>query len=87
VAFINALCQWLDSDKIAEVVRLNSEDADKSSCHSHDFCDANQAMINALARFSLDFCGQDEAQCSLINKAWDLAKAAKFDVNNVKEKP
>ena len=47
-------------------------------CASHDLCDANQAMIDALGRFNVEYDSQDEAQGKLIDAAWSLAKAQGF---------
>lgn len=77
--FCRVLNEWLTPDQIAEVNARNAAETDENICHSHDFCDANQAMLDAMAVFGLDFESTDE-QNTLINAAWDLAKAAGFSI-------
>lgn len=62
-----------------QVRNLNAKETNKSICHSHDFCDANEAMIQAwqsLTSLDLD-CG-DDGHAELMNKAWDISKSAGF---------
>lgn len=74
-AFAEELNSTLTPEQMEEVNLRNTEDTDKSICHSHDFTDANQVMLNALARFGMDFSVDGTA---LINDAWDIAKCAEF---------
>ena len=69
----------LGAAQFAEVKRLNGVQADKSICHSHDFCDANVAMADAIR----EICGVDGRRLDLRdadaqefwNDAWREAKA------------
>ncbi len=89
--FCRTLRHWLTPEELAEAVRLNAAETDPGICHTHDFCDANQAMLDAFAsvvgRSWRDAepigdntepaeWGLDDA---LIDAAWDIAKAARFN--------
>ena len=49
--FVATLREWLTADEFAEMQRLNTAKTDPNVCHSHDFCDANMAMLDALESF------------------------------------
>ena len=70
--------EWLTPEQCQQIDAMNAAEQDKSICHSHDFCDSNQAMIDALGRFNVELDLQDEKQVNLINSAWDIAKASGF---------
>jgi hypothetical protein len=76
-AFAEELNSTLTAEQMDEVNRLNAEEADKNICHSHDFCDANQVMIDVLGE---EFENSDE-QNKLISEAWEIAKNAEFSVS------
>lgn len=82
-AFCKALGRMLTPAEIAEAVRHNKIEANPGICHSHDHCDANVAMIEALEACGLELDVQDEAQHALCNAAWDMAKAAGFKAEQV----
>lgn len=45
-------------------------------CASHDFCDANMAMLAAFERIARrDFNADSDSDVSLWNRAWSMAKA------------
>lgn len=75
-AFSEELGRVLTAEQMDEVNRLNATETNKSICHSHDFCDANQVMLDALG-------GENEGQDDLITQAWDIAKNAEFDVSQI----
>jgi hypothetical protein len=77
-AFCEELSRNLTPEQLDEVNRLNAEDSD-NICHSHDFCDANQVMLDAMGA---EFENTDE-QNTLINQAWAIAKAAEFSAYEV----
>lgn len=73
--------EWLTPAQCREIDRRNAESrlaGDFGVCHSHDFCDANQAMLDALARFNVEPDLQDDRQASLITDAWNIAKEHGF---------
>jgi ribosomal protein L16 Arg81 hydroxylase len=76
--FCRVLNEWLTPEQIAEVNRLNAAETDSNVCHSHDFCDANQALIDAHPEMEVD--AGCEKQTAVIDKAWNIAKARGFKV-------
>jgi len=76
--FSSILREWLTPEQLASVNAMNRSDEDKSICHTHDVCDPNQAMIDALASFGIDW-SPDEMP--LIDDAWGIAKANGFGAN------
>lgn len=53
----------------------NAKEQNKSICHSHDYCDANQVMLDAfLDAFGREVNLQADPDTELINAAWDIAK-------------
>lgn len=46
-SFARALRHEVGRKSYHEIVRLNAAETDPSICHSHDFCDANMAMLSA----------------------------------------
>ncbi len=48
----------------------------KNCCASHDFCDPNEAMAQALQAFGVSF---SPFLCEGINEAWELAQKRGFD--------
>lgn len=87
--FCRVLKEWLNIAEQALVIERNNAEPDQSSiCHTHDFCDANQAMLNA---WEVVF-GKDESPAitegmmdemrafdlRLWNAAWTKAKNEKF---------
>lgn len=75
-AFAEKLNEVLTAEQMEQVNDLNAgaRYAGLNVCHSHDFCDANQVMLDALGE---EFDNSDE-QNKLINEAWEIAKRAEF---------
>lgn len=85
-AFIDALHEELGAELVAEVVERNRADDDPLVCHSHDFCDANMTMEAAWIDLGVTEDGpdaEDEQQTALWSRAWDLAKRAEFNSDNL----
>lgn len=78
VKFCENIGAWLDDEQIAEVNRRNASEANPNICHSHDFCDANQAMIDAVGE---EFYNSDPQNAN-INEAWMMAKSWGFQCPN-----
>lgn len=74
--FASALRDMLGGD-LSEVNRRN-ETAAAGVCHSHDFCDANMAAIDAMAAFGMPWDHEDHRLVELVTSAWDLAMVNKF---------
>jgi hypothetical protein len=91
-AFAEELNSNLTPEQIDEVNRLNVEEADKAICHSHDFTDANQLMIDAMGddyermevlkekqpHLTEEEAAELESLWALINEAWAIAKSNEF---------
>ena len=76
--FKEVLRRWLTPARLQVVDDRNKAETDPRICHSHDLCDSNQAMIDALGKYGIEFNGQDDQQHNLINAAWDIAKKEGF---------
>ncbi len=79
-AFSRVLRQWLTAEQMREVVARNrAEQYGKGICASHDFCDANMAMLEAWESLSTtqQDC-QSEEQARIWSAAWDIAKGKEF---------
>lgn len=61
-----------------EVVKRNKAETDPIICHTHDFCDSNQTMLDAMESFGMEFDIHDEKQHRLIVEAWNIAKGSGF---------
>src|SRR5688500_6323432 len=81
--FCRILNEWLDPSEIREINRRNALPEYTGCCASHDFCDPNQAMADALEVFGIEFHPE---LCDLINAAWDLAKGRQFAAPDSGEK-
>lgn len=77
--FSRQLSAQLTTLEMASVVARNAIDTNPNVCHSHDFCDANQVMLDAMTALGAtgEYSG-DAAQVDLINEAWVIARAADF---------
>lgn len=74
-AFAEVLRQWLTREELETIRSRNASQNDPGICHSHDFCDANMAMAPAFEQVTGREPESDsEADASLWNDAWDLAK-------------
>jgi hypothetical protein len=80
--FVTILEEWLTPEEF-ETVRTRNDAREPGVCHSHDFCDANEAMaqacIDVLGRHPRVIDdrpasdGEHEADNLLWNRAWDWA--------------
>lgn len=78
LAIVGVLAYSVLRDWNNMIVSRNNVESNQSICHSHDFCDPNQAMIDALDTFGVDFDCQNEKQGALIDAAWAMAKSKGF---------
>lgn len=86
LAFATVLHEWLDEDEIKQVVERNGTEAYTDYCASHDFCDANMAMLEAIQTLAgltddsaaLNAQTEGDPDNRLWNDAWSLAKEAGF---------
>jgi len=68
-AFLNILRETLTADEWRQMCAANATETNPHVCHSHDYCDANEAMAGAFARLGLDPLTEDR----LWNAAWRAA--------------
>lgn len=80
--FSRRLRDALTVDELAEVVAANARERSPLICHSHDYCDANQVMLDAEEAIGLESFPEDERERaeerSLVDEAWCIAKARGF---------
>lgn len=77
--FIFELALEIGADKFFTVCQLNMGETEEGICHSHDFCDANMVMDEAMRAIGIDPLPADEDGMpewvnELWNKSWDIAK-------------
>lgn len=68
--------QLIDTIGREKLILANQENERRNddSCATHDYCDANQCMIDAMEK-----CGYDATkEIEICNSVWDLAKALRF---------
>lgn len=85
--FTYLLEKEIGDDNMTNVVRLNRLMEDKTSCASHDFCDANMVMLQAFQEVDTpapneltDGFEEHEEACELWNAAWDFAAKHLFAI-------
>lgn len=77
-------------DRINDVIERNATEENPDACHSHDFCDANEIMLQAWRDCGLSedaIVGgnpADDAHC-LWETAWDIAKEYDFEPDDYAE--
>lgn len=76
--FSKVLLDWLGEAKLREVISLNK--ADENSCHTHDFCDSNMAMDEAMKSegFTDEQILHNAEFHPLWDKAWRMARENNF---------
>jgi len=74
-AFSRNMRESLTADELVKVNERNATPEYAGACASHDFCDANELMLKALADVGRIF---DQSQTDLMNAAWDLSRANGF---------
>jgi hypothetical protein len=84
--FSTVLRKWLTDSEILEINTANAASGyDVSICASHDYCDANMAMLEAVSNAigipvdDIDIDVSDPRFCEMVNAAWAIAKQADFD--------
>lgn len=74
--FAEILKDWLTEAEWEEMRRRNAAETEHGVCHSHDFCDANMAMAEALQESGVIVIGDgviDDDGVTIWNAAWDHA--------------
>lgn len=84
-AFIKVVEYNLTAPQIEQVVKLNKTFDYISCCATHDFCDANELMAEAFKTVvGTEIDLQNDVHLDLWNNAWNIAKQAEFNTNNLK---
>ena len=86
--FSVVLRQWLTDSDIYEINAANAASGyDASTCATHDYCDANMAMLEAVSNATGipvdDIDVSDARFCDRSNEAWAIAKRADFDLRRL----
>ena len=77
--FAGVLRAHLDDDDWKIMKLENAQDPTSNVCSSHDFCDANAAMEQALEVMGIDLTVDDiEIHTPLMNAAWSEARVRKI---------
>ena len=79
---------YLADSEISEINAANAASGyDVSTCASHDYCDSNMAMLEAISNVTGipgdDIDVSDARFCELLNEAWAIAKRADFDLQRL----
>lgn len=93
--FAKELRSRLGPINFTEMCVLNAAESDPMICHSHDYCDANQVMIDVCERMGLgpdlDDSNIEEEETAIIelqelqDKAWSHAKRCSFNIGRIKQ--
>ncbi len=60
-AFVTTLNDlYLSEEQMHEVRERNEDEENKNICHTHDFCDSNQAMLDALESLGVEYVPNTE---------------------------
>jgi hypothetical protein len=78
--FSRLLREELGTEAMRQVVERNRSEKNPDVCHSHDFCDPNMTMHDAIMAEvdNVLFDGGAETVSGLWGKAWNLAKKSEF---------
>ncbi len=86
-AFGDVIREWLTTEQLHRAIRSNKSYAYREDvCASHDYCDANMAMLEAWSELTgvdedaVDLT--DDTMHALWNDAWQRAKRADFGVDH-----
>jgi len=88
-AFIAIIQDWLTADELESVVARNGTNpAGDPCCATHDYCDPNQAMLDAHKKITgRELDDHDEATMRIVDRAWTMARVALFDTRNLRSRP
>lgn len=83
-AFAQNLLSEVGEEVLNEIVKLNEQEQDERICHSHDFTDPNQIMIESYEQvigeiqYNEDLSPLVQPYHILMQQAWTEAKNNKF---------
>lgn len=86
-AFCRELREYLSPQLVGKIIARNKREGNEHVCHSHDFCDGNQIMLNAFTRCRLPSPAatgyiNDDDYMNLWSKAWTIASRSGFVAAN-----
>lgn len=64
--------EQISESDLTDMLELNDQEVQESICHSHDYLDSNQAMIDAFDRYNV------EMDFTIAAQAARLAKSDRF---------
>jgi len=76
--FSRKLCAALSNKKIEKIITLNQTSEYKNCCSSHEFCDSNMLMSDALDDLFIKWDLTDPI-INLINDSWELSIINNFN--------
>jgi len=84
IEFSKLLHRDLTTQQYAEVLARNASETDASICHTHDFIDANETMVEATENYFDDLDESEEEALitelgTIQTLAWAMAKAGQFN--------
>lgn len=81
-AFSKHLRETLTAEQLRKVVIRNRHETEPTVCHSHDFCDANESMLEAAWETGAckrgEFRADDSELADIMDLAWGHAKGNQF---------
>lgn len=82
--FIRRLQQEHTTTQWARMIVRTLNEPDKHICHSHNYCDANQVMIDALEEMTGQSYDSDNNEMHrMTENAWTMARTVYFDVDSI----
>lgn len=78
--FSKVLHSWLTPQEMQKVIKENRK-ANDNTCATHDYCDANQALLDAIENLGWpESNAASQKDTDFLNATWDLAKRRDFKV-------
>ena len=85
-AFAQEMQRELGRDILLKIDALNAGEENPGVCHSHDFCDSNQIMLDAIANMEgdgVEVPGVDEILhdvrvAAIVDEAWHIVRRTGF---------
>ena len=78
--FTELLRATLTPSEFAEMANANANETDAGICHTHDYCDANQVMLDAMSALGIGYTDEN----TLWSDAWLHARHELFDATQEK---
>lgn len=81
--FCRELVREIGNENLDELNARQAAETNPNICHSHDYCDANQVMLDALSAIDADAAANYTASPNdplnaTINEAWKIARENEF---------